>query len=549
MPKIGKSAFPANHTANDFKAFGPVVTKDTEWGDCRLADLGCFKQESVDSNKYYHLSVVQSTKDINKWFAYFEWGRTRPDGRPDKPSFQFTECSSEIEAIDVCRKQFNEKNTKRGVWEKVGSKERFVSKPGKDAYIVRPTATRMVGLPCAENIANENAKGQTSKVVEVKSVSKVSKVDFETKKLFRDLIGGTIKYANAVMSGGSGKATLPTQDAITDAREILQDAMLRIKYVGNDIQSQLTDSELKKLTYGLYGMIPKSKPIGAAESSWLLTQDNIALWKLDLDALETALQGNEIKIEREDTDVMEGIPANIYHIPQSDSTYQWLVPWWTSATRNKHANVGNIKILNLWGIERHGDRNVLRESQQSIAKEMPSNWNKERPLHQMNDRPDLNASERKLFFNTNTAMVFHGSRSCNIYGIVKESFRFPSELVGVTINGAAIGPGTYMADDVKKSCGYCSHSRANWVSGGGIQGRHSFMFVCDVVYGNSYMAPECYGYSKPPSGYHSVFAKGGYTKTTWKSAMLASNGKLANNEWVVYQKGRIEIRYLAEITW
>ena len=104
MPKIGKSAFPANHTANDFKAFGPVVTKDTEWGDCRLADLGCFKQESVDSNKYYHLSVVQSTKDINKWFAYFEWGRTRPDGRPDKPSFQFTECSSEIEAIDVCRK-------------------------------------------------------------------------------------------------------------------------------------------------------------------------------------------------------------------------------------------------------------------------------------------------------------------------------------------------------------------------------------------------------------------------------------------------------------
>jgi hypothetical protein len=207
--KLAKSTLPTSHSVGDFRAFGPVATKDTEWGSARLADLGCFKQEEVDSNKYYHLSVVQSTKD-NKWYAYFEWGRTRPDGRPDKPSFQFTECSSEQEAMKVCESQFHDKNTKRGVWEKIGSKERFVSKPGKDAYIVRPTASRLVGLPCAENIANEDAKGAAAAVTKVapadadKTKTTVKKparkLDPQTNKLFRDLLGGAVKYANAVMS-------------------------------------------------------------------------------------------------------------------------------------------------------------------------------------------------------------------------------------------------------------------------------------------------------------------------------------------------------------
>ena len=545
--QLAKSTLPDGHSVNDFKAFGPVATKDCDFGSSRMADLGCFQQEEVDSNKYYHIAVVQSTK-TNKWYSYFEWGRTRPDGRPSSPAFQFTECASEQEAAESCRAQFDEKNTKRGTWEKIGSKDRFVSKPGKDAYVVRPTATRMVGLPCAEKIANENAKGDNvaATTVATKTVKKATrKIDVPTKKLFKDLLGGAVKYANAVMSGGTGKATLPTQHAIVDARDILQDAMGRIKVVGNDLKAQLADASLKKLTYALYGMIPKAKPIGAAESAWLLTQDNISLWGLDLDVFETALQGNEIKIEEEETDVMQGIPAEVNYIPETDAIYKWLAPWWIAATRNKHGSVGALKVKNLWAVERHGDRKVMRDAQELTLGEMPKTWNNERPLHQTPERPDLNAAERKLYHNSNTALMFHGTRSVNVPGIVRESLRFPNQLTGVIITGAMFGPGSYFADDWKKSAGYCSNprpGRSTYYGGGGeVQGRNAFMFAFDVICGNPHVAPDAFGFTKPPAGNHCVFGKAGHT------ASWGRHGGLLNNEWIIYQRGRIEMRYLAEI--
>jgi hypothetical protein len=548
VAKIEKNTCPPGHTRDDFKAFGPVVTKDTDWGNARLCDLGCFKQEEVDSNKYYHLSLVQSTKD-NKWYAYFEWGRTRPDGRPDKPSFQFTECASEQDAINVCRKQFDEKNTKRGVWEKIGSKERFVSKPGKDAYIVRPTATRLVGLPCAENIANEDAKGAAATVTKVapadaKAKTTVKKparkLDPQTHKLFRDLLGGAVKYANAVMSGGTGKATLPTQLAIDEGRDVLDDAMARIKVVGDSLTNQVTDGDLRKLSYHLYGIIPKAKKPGAAEATWILSQDNIATWRLDLDAFETALQANEIKVEEEESDVMQGIPADVHYIPPSDNIHKWLEPWWVGATRNRHGYIGKLKVHNLWAVERHGDRPIIRGAVDATHGEMPKSWNNERPLHQDKARPDLNPNERKLFWETNTALMFHGTRSVNVPGIVRESLRFPSQLTGVVITGAMFGPGSYFADDYKKSCGYCSSpsssSRSYYGGGGEVAGRHAFMFAVDVICGHPYVAPGARGYTEPPKGHHCVFGK-------------ADHSGVANNEWIIYRRGRIELRYLAEISW
>jgi hypothetical protein len=546
MVKIARNTLPDGHTRNDFKAFGPVATKDCDFEGCKMADLGHFSQEEVDSNKYYFISVVQSTKN-SKWYSYFEWGRTRPDAPPEKPSYQFTECASEQDAADVCLKQFNDKNTKRGVWEKIGSKERFISKPGKDAYVVRPTATRMVGLPCAENIANENAKGDNvAAVATTKTIKKTTrKIDAPTKKLFKDLLGGAVKYANAVMSGGSGKATLPTQHAIVDARDILQDAMGRIKVVGNDLNAQLADVQLKKLTYALYGMVPKAKPIGASEIDWLLTQNNITGWNLDLDVFETALQGNEIKIEEEETDVMQGIPADVNYIPESDSIYKWLAPWWVNATRNRHGGVGNLKIKNLWAVERHNDKKIMRDAQEKTVGEMPKSWNNERPLHQTIDRPDLNAAERKLFHTANTALMFHGTRSVNVPGIVRESLRFPNQLTGVIITGAMFGPGSYFADDWKKSAGYCSSprpGRSSYYGGGGeVQGRNAFMFAFDVICGNPHVAPDAYGFTQPPKGHHCVYGKAGHT------ASWGRHGGLLNNEWIIYQRGRIEMRYLAEI--
>ncbi len=71
--KLGRNEFPAGMTANDFKCYGPPATKDTEFSGSRIADMGCFQQESTDSNKYYHCAMV--TDKNNKWYLYVEYGR------------------------------------------------------------------------------------------------------------------------------------------------------------------------------------------------------------------------------------------------------------------------------------------------------------------------------------------------------------------------------------------------------------------------------------------------------------------------------------------
>ena len=559
--KLGKNAFPAGHSEGDFKGFGPVVSEDTKWGDACLADMGCFKQGEVDSNKYYHIAVVQSTIN-SKWFTYFEWGRTRPDGRPNKPAFQFHDCGSQQEAQQVAEKQFHAKNTKRGKWEQVGSKQRFVAKaPGKDVYVVRCTASRLVGLPCCENVANENALGAlgAKKATPKKKVAKKKKAvrqfDPQTIKLFRDLNAGAVQHANTLMTGRStGKATLPTQDSLDYGRELLDDAMARLKVVGDDHTAQVNDRELKLLTYDLYGRIPKHKPLGGAEQTWILSADNIRIWQLDIDALETVLQNQEVTVEEEEfddaPDPLYGIPADVRYIPDTDPLYEYLVGewrgstaghtgWWPNATRYQSGTGrSKLRIHNLWEVQRHGDRPTVRSNQERVLGEMPKNWNNERPMFhdKLKQRPDLNVAERKLFWGTNTGLLFHGTRSVNVPGIVRENLRFPKELSGVQITGAMFGPGSYFADDWSKSAGYCSHPNSIWGGGGQVRGRKSFMFAFDVVLGHPHVAPGPRGYAGPPKGHHCVFGKAGHSH-------------VANNEWIIYHKGYCEMRYLAEIEW
>jgi hypothetical protein len=576
--KLEKNTLPAGHTREDFKGHGPVVTEDTVWGGANLADLGCFKQdEGTDSNKYYHLAVVESTITPGKFFAYYEWGRTKPDGRPNKPAFQFFDCSSQADAQATCEKQFTAKNTRRGEMEQVGSKQRLVPKVKRDKsgtpkrdkdgniqtedlYVVRPLATRLVGLPCCQNIANEDAQGAAAKKkAPAKGKKKPTgpKRDPQTKKLFADLMGGVQTYSRAFLGAKSGPVTLPSQTALDDARDILTDAQ---KHVGTIeasmsnateaqlVQAQVSDGTLMNMTKLLYGIIPKAIRNPAPED-YILNTSNILRWQDDIDVLETALQGADMDVEEDTTDPLAGIPADVRWIPKGDELYDWLVGqtgngWWPKATRGRSGVRGGakLKVHGLWEVQRHGDRDKFRRTQQAIAKEMDGRpWNEERPLFYDKKRPDLTVPERQLFWNCNTSLLFHGTRTVNVPGIVRENLRFPKELTGVVINGAMFGPGSYFADDWAKSAGYCSHRQAYYGGGGAVSGRHSFMFGFDVVLGIPHVAEGSKGFKGAPRGTHCVFGKYNHTRS-W-------GGTLANNEWIIYVKGQCEMRYLAEVSW
>jgi hypothetical protein len=67
------------------------------------------------------------------------------------------------------------------------------------------------------------------------------------------------------------------------------------------------------------------------------------------------------------------------------------------------------------------------------------------------------------------------------------------------------------------------------------------MFGFDVCLGVPHVAPGSKGFRGTPSGTHCIFGKSGHTR--------AWGGTLSNNEWIIYNKPQIEMRYLAEIEW
>jgi len=529
--KLEKSLIPGNGTREDFRCFGPVADEDGKFESVMLADLGCFKQGEVDSNKYYHGAVVQCIS-TGRWYAYFEWGR---QGNTSKPQFLFVECASKEAAQQVFAKQMHSKNDKRGRMVIVGGVATLEAKPGKDVYLVRNQAVRTTGLPDAKNITSEVFAASKP----LKNGKKIS-VSRDVASLLSDLNVGTVAFTRASMSNND----LPTLKAISEARDLLQAARIRLSNLDHKIETQINDRELILLTNTLYSRVPKKKPRGLPPEKWLLNENNIDLWLLDLDAFASAVGAMECETTH---NPYGDLPIELAYLgnaqkPQTDMA-KWICNWMPNATRNVHSYLGNLRILGIWEIHRKDGLDDFSDIQKTIQE--TAGTISERPLFQkaIKDRPDLSPSQKKLWWETNTSLLFHGTRSVNVRGILHSTLKLPNQLVGVQTTAAMFGQGIYNADDFKKSTGYTSHPRAVYTrnGSGAVSGRKAFIFLNDVVLGKSHVAEEPEGFTSPPRGYHSVFGKGGVTIIDrWEKR------RLLNNEFIVYKSRQNVLRYLVE---
>ncbi len=526
--KLEKNTYPNGSGPNDWQCFGPSALTDGDFDACKIADMGCFTQDGKDSCKYYHAAVVKH-RTSNQWAVYFEWGRTGAA----HPNFQFVACSGESDAQREFAKQLHEKNDKRGEWVTVAGKRVLRAKAGKDCYIVRPMATRSTGLPDAKTIKhNDVAKPKPDNGGAKPTDKKISKaparvVDAHTISLMRDLNVATVQYTRGSMADNS----IPTQGAIDEARDFLTEAQKRLLRVGNNIDDQVRDPDLNHLTALMYGRIPKKKPLHIPPQEWILNTSNILRWQADLDSFEAALAVADVDDVAHQHDPFDGMPIDMEWIDPKSDIGKWLYTWWPRATANKHHGIGIMRIKNAWRVSRHGDHAKLVASQESIVTSKPRI--DERPLFQPSERPDISGEERR-YRESNTGLLFHGTRGINVSGILRENFRLPKELVRVVITGAMFGGGWYGADDWKKSAGYTSMRGSYWSSGGGaVRGRDAFMFAVDSVLGRPHVAPGPHGYTAPPVGHHCIFGKGGYSQ-------------VQNNEWIVFDTKQVEIRYLIE---
>jgi hypothetical protein len=533
--KLPKDTYPENAGPGDFQCFGPPATRDGEFDSIKICDMGCFTQDGKDSNKYYHGAVVQH-RASKKWYAYFEWGRTGAA----RPSFQFVACASEADAQREMAAQLHSKNDRRGEWVTVAGIRTLRARAGKDCYLVRPMATRSTGLPDARSIKiNEGARvppGAGGDAAAEKGNGKTKKgkkpsstIDDRTAALLRDLAVATVAFTR----GSMADASLPTQAAIDEARTLLGEAQARLVVVGDDVDQQVKDRDLLHLTSLMYGRIPKKKARSATAAQWILNKDNILAWQNDLDAFESALYATDIDHGAE-VDPLAELDLRMEWIDPEGAVGKFLHGWWPEATANRHAHLGRMTLRNLWQVARNADEGRLTVAQDEVLAGKPAI--DERPGFQPKKRADMKAADAKRFAASNTALLFHGTRSVNVRGILREALRLPKQLVGVVITGAMFGPGLYFADDWKKSAGYTSLTNSYWSGGSGaIAGRGAFMFAADVVLGQPFVAPQAHGYTAPPAGHHSIFGKAGHSG-------------VVNNEFIVFDAKQHQLRYLAEFT-
>lgn len=539
--KLPKSSFPVNHSAEDFKAFGPPATEDGQFENCKIADMGSFSQDEKDSNKYYCAMIVQSIK-TSIWYCYFEWGRVGAKN----PQFQMVECASEIQAQKEFASQCHEKNDKRGEWTVLPGTDirTLTSKKGKDVYLVRQLTARSTGLPDAKTI-----KAIDQNILPVKKAAtknKKNQVDFQTAKLIKDLTGGTINYTRSVMADNS----LPSKSSIDQARQILTEAEKRVAHVGHDLKDQIVDKDLRIYSAELYKRIPKIKVVGTPDEVWILSSENIISWRQDLDAFESSLnaQYNEVEEESQE-DVLGNLPITMQWVDPKTKLGEFLYYWWPLATANKHGSIGQMKLKNIWQLERNGDGQKFATEQNKIYSELIGTKIEERPLFQPSERLDVPKDKRGIYQDSNTSLLFHGTRSVNVTGILQTGLRSPKELTGVSIAGAMFGVATgYWADDWKKSAGYTSMRNSYWSKGAGrIANREAFMFAGDIACGQPFVAPGPQGFKGPPNGCHCILGMGrNHGKVDTRGNLVYSG--VENNEWVIFRQSQINLKYLAEFT-
>ncbi len=547
MKKHDRNVIPNNLKAEDFIYMGRPAKDQGDFGvDVGLSDMACVNQFGEgNTNKFYHCGVVKTLQ--NNWFMYCEWGRiyagkSWTHNSCNSQDFQFTECISEQEARTVFAKQCNDKNLKRLIQKTINDKSIWVSKSDKDGYVVLDLAVREKGLPDAYKIKDSTGLLKTESKKEKKTPKIKSTYSPYILSLVNDLIGGTKNYTRAI---SQSTGVYPTKSTIDKVRnDLIPMAMTRLSSVGNKLEDQLKDQELIDISTLIATMVPRPIPLGGnkttRQSSIILSSDNVLSLQSDLDVFESSLQNEDFdeKEEQSDTNPHEvllgGKDCEIAYIDNSTKLHKWISETLSKMTNHNHSYIrGNIKLKNIFEVRRPDRDSKFIEYTKNIFEKHKN----KKILHKARLQPKerIDVSDISDFYeNANVFLGIHGTRSVNVAPILQSHLRLPKNLSGVVITGAAFGTGVYSAVDYKKSIGYSSYKDSYWSKGsGGIEKRGFFMFLCDVVMGDPYMARSTNSWDKPPDSKDSI-------------AAFSEFCSVQNDEHIVFDPNAMRIRYLLE---
>lgn len=152
-------------------------------------------------------------------------------------------------------------------------------------------------------------------------------------------------------------------------------------------------------------------------------------------------------------------------------------------------------------------------------------------------------------------MLWHGTRLTNYVGILTEGLRIAPPDAPVT--GYMFGKGIYTSSLCTKSAAYCRPSTSS---------PSALLLLCRVALGNSFELSQAKTLKRPPGMNHSIHAIGnllpstvkpfpGFSKeeeTTYACGdLITREGRTASalnyEEFVVYDEGQVEIKFLVEV--
>ena len=176
----------------------------------------------------------------------------------------------------------------------------------------------------------------------------------------------------------------------------------------------------------------------------------------------------------------------------------------------------------------------------AIKKLMGSNaWQFKSAFKVINDKSqddfDLNLKDAK---NKYTLEMFHGSRNENWLNIMNTGLLIRP--TGAVHTGSMFGDGIYGADDADKSIGYCSLKNSRWAHGS--EGE-AILGIFDFHLGKQYHTAN----SDSSLSKNKLKKMGNYDSTFGHKGGGKYGGWLRKNEFIVYNKKQVTIKYLIKI--
>lgn len=459
------------------------VTKITE-----LNFFSLYGTKSVvgTSNKYYHMEMQENNGTFQ---IYTEYG---PTGRVQAREYRV----------------FN------SVVDAENEYEKILKSKLKKGYKEIDVAHRVVG--------SAEAQKQTKAVILKNDVNLTkSSLHQETARFVSEIMGATNKFVINTLKCPLGQLT---NSQIDHGRQLLQAAK---KIVNNN-----NNNQLEIITNEFYSIIPHNLGSGARgkmEHLLLDSIDKISKKEDDLDTLLDAKNIGDVLSSDNIDDKYKALNSEMVFIDHKSDLFKWVVNIVKGTKASNHRHLGNVSVLNVWELVRPNEYQTFVKSAIEISKSC-SAQNIPNVLKPYMERNDISQDNKQLYIKANVLPLFHGTRTQNLPGIIKNGLMIRP--AGAIITGGMYGcQALYFSSNSTKSINYTNIKSSYWASG---NDDRAYLFLNDCVLGNQKIASHSYQYTKQNIvPFHSVWAIGG------RSGVL-------NDEMMLYDTNQHVTRYVIE---